>query len=244
MDEKEKMREMTGQKGGGSNPYPLNELRMSGDDGSFSLLELLSEKIDKKYPKVEMGKEVKGVMLRMKWRMQKFVEGQGFIRTTEYDNKNTDFVSVFPSNDKGLAVDMKEKYVLSTQRVVYFWLPERQEVVRLAVKASALSGEKNPNKEMGLFDYCNAMNENELYVNEHLTVLGSCFRLDPSGNKRKEYYATTFVQGDALSPDEAMKMRKMTEEIFERTKQKELPAIQSVADDYPEPSEENSADKF
>ncbi len=236
--QKEKMARMTGQMSGEkTNFFKLNEVLMSGDDGSFKLRELLAEKKqDEKSPVHDLGKELRGVVLRMRWKLSKYKEEGdtgSFISSTEYDSKNTDKVIIFPSKDKGIAVQMKEKYGLGTQRVVYFYLPERDEVVRLNIKASGLTGDKNPDpvNQMGLFEYMDYLTGNELIANEVITICTGVHRADPKGNKRKDYFATSFAPGPEVEDKE--KMQGLTEEIWNKTQPTEprLPTKESEPQD-------------
>jgi hypothetical protein len=86
----------------------------------FVLRETLGEKgEDGRYPTKELGKTVGGVILKMRWRLAKFETNKPSIMSSEYDKKNTDTVVLFGSNEKGLAVDLKEKYSLGSQRVLF-----------------------------------------------------------------------------------------------------------------------------
>ena len=181
---KEEIMRMTGQHAGERTPtYKLNEVTMSGDDGSFRMRQVLSEKgEDGRYPTKDLGKELNGVILKMRWRFFRFEEETQSLSSTEYDNKNTDQITVFPSKEKGLAFAMKEKYGLSTQRVVYLYMPSEKQVVRLIVKASALSGDKNPNKEMGLFEYIDDLNSTEF---ARTPIHHDSYRRSPSRSERQ-----------------------------------------------------------
>jgi hypothetical protein len=158
MDQNE-VASMTGQKSGERvATYKLNEVRMNGDNGSFSLMELLGEKgADGKYPVKPLGLGLDGVILKMRWRLFKYEElADGSVKVTtssEYDFKTKDTVVIFGTNEKGNAAAMKERYALNSQRVLYVYLPTHKEIARVIVKASALSGDKNPGKEMGLLEY-------------------------------------------------------------------------------------------
>lgn len=217
--DREAMKKMTGA-AAEQKPYlKLNQVTLNGDSGVFEMTELMAEKnADGKYNKVKGTNTIKGVILRMRWRMSKFKEGEPSINTTEYDNKNTDVVMVFPSKEKMVAVAAKEKYALSTQRVIYFYLPSKDQTVRLIVKASGLGSEKNPGGEMGLFEYTQSLGEDTL-VNEVTTVCTSVFRTgtnqDGTPNKRKDHYAMTFTKDE--TPVDIEKMAALTQEIYEQT---------------------------
>ncbi len=220
---KDQMRDMGGfNKEGGTPFYKLNRIQMSGDDGKFQLTNLLAEREQGAKPeKEELGKTIKGVILKMRWALSKYDEPTGiYTSTTEYDNKNTDQITVFPNKDKGNVVDMKEKYGLSTQRIIYFYIPEKQQVVRLIVKASALTGDKNPNGEMGLFEY-----QAELNDTLPCEVLTSCIGVfregknkDGSANRRKDHYAMSFLKARDFKSEEFDKVQDLMVEINEALK--------------------------
>jgi hypothetical protein len=220
MDSKE-LAKLTGQEGGERVvAYKLNEIRMSGNDGTFTYLELLGTKgEDNKYPSKEIGKTLNGVILKMRWRLFKYEEVNGIAdikSTSEYDNKNTDQVYLFGKGEKGLAVDIKEKYKLGTQRVLYVYLPKKDEIVRIMVKPSALTADNNPNKEMGLFEYVDSFRNDSSYLHEHLTNFSGVERKDPK-NPRKDYFAMTFSRGAHLLPESIEKVAGLIKEVHERT---------------------------
>lgn len=237
---------MTGQENGERVvAYKLNEIRMSGDTGEFSFVEFLGEKgEDGKYPSQPLGKEIQGVILKMRWRLFKYEEmpdgSPKISSTSEFDNKLTDKIVIFGSNEKGLAVDLKEKYGLATQRVLYVYLPSLKEIVRIAVKASSLSGDKNPNKEQGLFEYLDKFNSDKEYVHEYLTKFGSVERKDPKGNKRKDYCAMSFSIGEKVTDASKEKVIEMIKDVHERTSKT------AFADEYvapATPSQDGSIDE-
>ena len=76
----------------------------------------------------------------------------------------------------------KEKYGLGSKRVLYVYLPSRDEIVRVIVKPSALDGDKNPNGEMGLFNYVDVFRKGSDFLHEYQTKFFGVERKDPSGN--------------------------------------------------------------
>ena len=163
---------MTGQAGGASagQAYKLKEARLNGDKGEFAMVDLTVEKVDGKYPSSTLGKSFEGVVIKRRWRLFKYEElpdkdgrkKAHVTATSEYDIKNkgpfddqalVDTVVVFGTKEVGRAGDIKEQYGLSTQCVLYVYVPGLKEVVRVIVKPSALKGEGNPGGEFGLFDY-------------------------------------------------------------------------------------------
>jgi hypothetical protein len=235
---------MTGQKGAERTPaYKLNEVKMSGDDGTFSLREILGEKDEKGHYRVlPLGNDFDAVILKMRWRLTRYDEdkatGQGkTTMTSEYDNKNTDKVVVFGSNEKGIAAEMKVKYNLGSQRVLYVYDPKRKEIIRIIVKASALSGEKNPEGVLGLFEYIDEHNAATTMVHEFITHFASTYREDEK-NKRKSYHAMTFSCGRPLTDTEKEKILTLIKEVHEKTT-----ANKDFADDYKAPETQTEEPK-
>ena len=221
MDNKE-LAKMTGQQSEEKVvAYKLNEIRMSGNDGKFTYLELLGEKNEEgKYPTKEIGLAFEGVIIKMRWRLFKYDEdatGKAYvISTSEYDNKATDKVFVFGKNERGIAQEVKEKYQLGSQRVLYVYSPKRDEIMRVIVKPSALTGDKNPNKEMGLFEYVDMFRNGNTYLHEFMTKFSGVERKDPK-NPRKDYFAMTLAQGDRLRPETIEKVGALIKEVHEKT---------------------------
>ncbi len=213
---------MTGQAGGEKiAAYKLNEVKMSGDDGTFSLKEVLSPKgEDGKYPVQQLGDGFDAVILKMRWRLSRYDElpdGSGkTTMTSEYDNKHTDKVVVFGTNEKGIAAEMKAKHDLGTQRVLYVYSPKHKEIVRVIVKASALTGDKNPGGELGLFEYVDEHNDAKTLLHEYITHFGGAYREDAK-NKRKSYHAMTFKLGRVLTDTEKEKVVGMIKEVHGKT---------------------------
>lgn len=217
MDDKE-LAKMSGQaREQGVAAYKLNEIKMSGDSGEFSLREILGEKnAEGHYPTLELGKQVSGVILKMRWRLFRYEENKQSLMTSEYDFKNKDTVVVFGSGEKGVAAEMKEKYQLGTQRVLYVYFPGRKEVCRVIVKSSALTGEKNTDGSMGLFEYVDSfdMGKDE-YLHNYQTVFKGTYREDPK-NPRKSYWAMTFSRGPEVATENKDKIGEMIQEVHKR----------------------------
>ena len=223
---------MTGQNQGdsGAAPYKLNEVRMSGDTGKFTLIELLGERgEDGKYPSRELGETIEGVILKMRWRLFKYEELPGgksnVIASSEYDIKRkgpyddqslNDMVVLFNSGEKGVAADLKERYGLGSQRVLYVYSKKADQIVRVIVKPSALSGENNPGGELGLFGYVDGFKKDGKYLHNFTTKFGSVYREDAK-NKRKSYYAMTFARGSELSEENRALVIEKIKEVHEKT---------------------------
>ena len=232
---------MTGQvREGVGTAYKLNEVSMNGDTGAFRIRDILATKgADGKYPARELGASVAGVILKMRWRLYKYVEdadGRGnSISTTEFDNKISDQVIVFPSKDRGIAINMKERYALGMQRVLYVYLPTEHEVVRLFVKATGLSSDKNPNKEKGLFEYVDEFNKTNTMMDEFITTFSGVHREHPQ-NPRKNHYGMTFTIGRQLTDTEQEKVLTLIQEVHDKTTAAKMPV------EAPKPVAENDLD--
>jgi len=203
--------------------YKLDKITMSGDDGSFKFTDLTTER--QKGEKVvikDIGKTVEGVILKMRWQLSRWDEPSSiFYNSTEYDDKNTDQVMVFPAKKRGSVSEMKEAFKLSTQRVIYFHVPSMEKIVRLVVKSSALSGDKNPKGEFGLFEHIDNFSNDGLLPLEAITKCVGVHRKgtnkDGSLNPRKDHYAMTFSRGEKLDENQIEKMVALLNEVDERT---------------------------
>lgn len=221
-EEMKKMLGMNEQTGGAI--YKLDKVTMSGDDGQFKLTDLTTEREKGAKPRIEaLGATVEGVILKMRWALSRWDEPSAtFYSSTEYDDKWKDTVTVYPTKDKGSVETMKEKYKLSTQRIIYFYLTEQKRIVRLVVKASALSGkDKNPNGELGLFEYLNEFAEEESLPCEFITICTGVARAgtnaDGSPNKRKDHVAMSFSKGKALTEQQFAKIQDYMIDVNEKT---------------------------
>ncbi len=243
--DKEAIKKMMGMKEAGGAFYNLNKITMSGDDGAFKFTDLTSEreKGDKPLTK-DLGKTVEGVILKMRWVLQRWDEpSKTFYSSTEYDDKWKDTVTVFPNKDKGDVTGMKEKYQLKTLRVLYFFLPESKEVVRLYVKASALSGKgKNVDGELGLFEYEAEFANDEMLLCQVFTTCEGVFRAGKneggSPNKRKDHYAMTFSRGKELTDEQFEKIVALIQDVDTKTKTK-VAADVAESDDETEDADEH-----
>lgn len=219
---KEEIQKISGQAAGDRvATYSLDEVSMSGNDGTFTLHKLTGEKNEQgKYETVDLGKKLNIVILKMRWRLFKYTEladgSSQVIKSTEYDAKTKDTVTVYPSKEKGPVVTMKEKYGLSTQRILYVYVKATNSIARLIVKSSALSGDKNPNNELGLFEYIDLLNKDNMLLTELETECVGVFRPDPKGNKRKDYMAMAFDRGVSLTNEESADMVKRMLDVHER----------------------------
>ena len=112
----------------------------------------------------------------MRWRLAEYEANKPGVMSSEYDNKGTDTIVLFGSGEKGIAGDLKEKYGLGSQRVLYIYVPVLKEVVRLIVKPSALPGDKNANGELGLFEHVDGFNQAKKFLHEWLTEFSTAHR--------------------------------------------------------------------
>lgn len=229
----------TGQTGDRVAAYKLNEVRMNGDDGSFSLVELLLPKNADtgKYGVQKLGSSVEGVILKMRWKLSKYKEGEPSLNTSEFDNKSKDKVVLFGTNERGIAANIKERFALTTQRVLYVYLPKQREIVRVIVKPSGFS-RKNPNDPAGLFEFINEHEKAGTYVHKFWTTFSCKFQegknLDGSPNKRKDHFSMTFACGKPLTEEQQEKVYAMIEEVDSKT----TAIAAQFADSY-EPKPEN-----
>lgn len=216
MTSKEELKKMLGQNDSKA-PFKLNQVALNGDTGKFMFTELLGEQVDNKYPRIDLGDNLKGVILKMRWRLYSYDEStKTSTSTSEFDDKNTDTIIVFRTKEKGLAVDIKEKHGLTTQRVLYVFLPSRNETVRMYVKPSGFSGAEEAGKkiDMGLFDYMNSFTKDEL-VCDYVTLFKSIYR-ENKDNPRRNHWAAIFERASEVLEENKEKIYGMVEEVDSR----------------------------
>src|SRR3990167_1118946 len=220
MDTEEKKKMLGMNQGGGTGVWKLNKVEMSGDTGKCRLVDLATEREKGTKANIEeLDDTLQGVILKMRWHLTRYEES-GSLSSTEYDDKWKDQVTVYPMKDKGSVETMKAKYKLSTNRIIYFYVPAKKEIVRLVVKASGLSGDKNPNKELGLFEYIDEFAQTESLPCDFITICKGIFRegtnADGSKNKRKDHYAMSFSTGRQLTETEMEKIQTLMVEVNEK----------------------------
>lgn len=224
--------------------YKLNEVSMSGDDGHFNVRKVAEDKgEDGKYKKEDWGETLQGVILKMRWRYAKYEEQADmgtFYTSTEFDKKDTDQVTIYPSKEKGVAYAMKEKYALKTQRVLYFYVPKYEQIVRLVVKASALTGDKNPEKEMGLFDLEGLLRDEGKFLCDVVVECKGVYREDKQ-NKRKSYWAMSFTVARDLKENEGEKVATMMLDVQGKTGTKPAP-VEEYPNEHVMGDEQNPGD--
>jgi hypothetical protein len=193
--------------------YKLNEIKLNGNTGTFILRQTLAEKgEDGRYPTKELGPKIGGVILKMRWRLARFEKNKASILSSEFDNKSTDTVVLFGSNEKGIAAALKDKYELGSQRVLYTYIPAIKEVVRIIVKPSALSGDKNLEGQLGLFEYVDGFNQDKKYLHEWMTEFSTVKRTEPV-----EYFAMTFRAHKEIEAENKQPMVDLFKEVHEKT---------------------------
>lgn len=163
----------------------LPELILNGNEGSFKLV----TKVKDKWVKDDIGKEVTGVMLRIRRRLGSFKDK---IMTSEHNHPN-DIVTLFGAgNEKGIAKELREKYQgLKTQQVVYFLLDEK--VVKLIVRGASLGSENKPKDSVSFYEYLQSFSKDE-HIWEYETKLVPKIEQGKLG----KYYAISFERGKKL----------------------------------------------
>lgn len=208
-------------------PLILNEIRLNGETGNLTLVDLLGGKKDKEGNPDEKGKfiergvkaPIRGVIIKMRWKMQKWDNKlEKYITTSEFDNKNTDEVVVFGSKERGLAVDIKAKYDLPSIRVLYVYSPVQKQTFRIPVKASALTGDKNPNGEKGLFDYESELTKKNLDICFVYTKFDIVHREKNIEKKIKQsHYTYSFSEDGAVPIEEHGTILEQVNSTWEKT---------------------------
>ena len=201
MDNKQ-ISEMTGESQFKKAPeMKLNDVGLNGQKGFFVERLLLEGKDESgKYTKKDLGKELKVVFLKHRRVLSHFKKGPNgleVISTNEHNHKD-DYVMLFGPNIKGKASDLREKYQeLRTKQIVYSFLPELDEVVRLTVKGASLGSNNKQKEVLSYYEYLASFSGEE-HSWQYYTIL----KPREESNDMGSYYTIEFVRGEKISEDE------------------------------------------
>jgi hypothetical protein len=195
------MAEMSGEKDTKSAPkYTLPSVKMNGKTGSFYRTVIedgeLKKGEDGKAVLDDMGKEVKGVILKV--RKTYFAdEAEGQMYSNEIGSGKNEKVSIFHKSENtkggyttacvftGLASQVKERFPeLSMIQIIYFLLSDTNEIVRLKVKGMSLGQ---------LFSYWKEFEADD-HTFEYETILGA----KADKNKFGSFFVNTFKKGNKV----------------------------------------------
>lgn len=199
---KEEMAEMSGEKAYRKpKSMQLNTITFNGKDGHFVFTDILAGKdINGKYQKKDIGKHVEVVFLKIRRILSKYKKSPAISLQTNEHSTSKDTVMLYGANEKGKASDLREKYPeLRTQQIVYAYVKDLKQMVRLSVKGSSL-GSTNKSKEVkGFYDYLSSF-PNDEHTFEYITILKPVEEQSDLGS----YYAMNFIQGEKIT-DEVLK---------------------------------------
>jgi len=202
--DKQTINEMTGEKDYKKAPdFKLNQVNFNGKDGKFVKLHLLEEKLENgKYKKTDLGESLDVVFLKHRRDLSSFkkVAGENVIKQTNEHNHKDDFVTLFMGANKesGIASDLRVRYPeLKTRQIVYVYVPQLDEVVRLFIKGSSLGSNQKEKEVMGYYEYLGSFGSDE-----------SCWQYETNLTPVQEtsdlgdYYAISFNRGKKLDEKE------------------------------------------
>jgi hypothetical protein len=202
--------------GGGFQRYDLDTLTLHGEEGGFSLTRNTQPRgADGKVVKEKIKAPLEFVLLRMRYRLSRYVENGDSYNSTEYDKK-TENIVLFQGKMswKGTAAELKETHRLTTVTVVYCWVPALQQVVKLNIKGLSYGGaEYYPKDKLGWFDFLKKFQDNKLKVHEHL------LRADEITVQKKAntfYYALSFSKVRKMTDDEVVEVEARILEVAEK----------------------------
>lgn len=203
---------MTGEKSSKAPEYKLNEISFNGKNGKFILREILKGKnSENKYDKKDLGSDLNCVFLKHRRILSSFkkVNGVNEIKSTTEHSHKDDFVYLFGAKEKGVASQLREKYAeLKTRQIVYAYVPELKEVVRLVVKGSSLGSNQKSKDVLGYYDYLSSFEKDE-HCWQHITKLVPVEETNDMGT----YYAMSFIKSDKLDEEKIEKCVALIKEI-------------------------------
>lgn len=200
----------------------LNELAINGKKGKFYLRLVKNGLVqvgDKKvFEKQELGEEVSVVFLRIRRQLRAYRKNEKPLTSIEHNTKfdrlilyGADKIEI-GSND-----ELREKYQgLRTQQVVYCLLFRGEgepELVRLRVRGSALGSQNKAKEVHDFYSYISSFKDDgqDLHFYDYYTILKGVEEMSDMG----EYYAMTFVRGEAIGETEKELVYDSTKQVYD-----------------------------
>lgn len=177
-----------------------SEVTFNGSKGEFYFRDKDAERDvnTNKYPKTNLGTELAVIFLKVRRVLQaKYNPREPSLRTSEHNVKG-DAVWLYKGKDKaGTAVADKTLAMeskLYTNQIVYCYLPEKKEVVRLILKGASLGSDKTAKGVLKFYDYMQSFKGGE-HMRDYVTNLVPVTEKGPQG----DYYAVDFQRGLELT---------------------------------------------
>lgn len=193
----------------------VNTVRLNGQTGKFIYVDLKNKPEDGRADEHELGTSINVVFLKIRRRLAFFDGGeQRFMQTSEH-NSVDDVVTYFPTNERGVASAIREKYPqLRTNQIVYclFKSPNGVEVVSLLVKGASLGSRAKADTTTDFYSYLGSFNE-ENPIHEFGTKLSAVKEEGKTG----AYYAIDFQKGKRMEDKKIEIVVDHIKEIHERT---------------------------
>lgn len=196
--------------------YPY--LRLDGNMGVFTLTTRNGDKSEK----VEVGKQVDIIMLRVRRRLSDFNSGES---TTEHNHKG-DNVVLFQTDsesgvtrklDTGRAEEIRERHPeLSTEQVIYGLY--NSDLVRLIIKGGSLGSETKSAGAIPFYEYLNQFKGDDHVWMYHTTITP---RKEINKKLRKEYYAMNFVRSEAIADVEIQQVSEWMKKLYDLIKEQD-----------------------
>lgn len=196
-------------------PTRYDEVTFNGNKGEFFFRGKDTEKGDDgKYQKDSLGKEMSVVFLKIRRVLQaKYKPNTPTLRTSEHNRKG-DAVTLFEGSKKignALADSILSKDKgLYTNQIVYCYLPEKKQVVRLIAKGSSLGSDKTAKGVMKFYDYMQSF-EGDDHLHNFFTKLVPVGEEGPNGT----YYAIDFQRGEKLNEAQQKLVDSLIREVHE-----------------------------
>lgn len=201
--------------------FKANEIRVDGETGQFTYINLKDKKEGEKAETKELGNAIQLVFLKIRRVLAYYdSEKEQFVSTNEH-NSPSDFVYLFKKNKQGTAREIREEFdKLRTRQVVYALYASKvhePEVVRLQVKGASLGSKNKADTTTDFYSYLQSF-EGDDHVHQFMTELGS---VEEKGVRK--YFCIDFKRGSRLPKDKL--------EIVEG-KVNEVHAVTSKQDEY------------
>lgn len=208
------------------NTMALDEVTFDGNDGIF-LERAKDAKKDKETgimprTKLTQPEEVLEVVyLKIRRTLFHYDEMQEKFWNTSEHNSKSDLVVLYKDGKKeiGTAEDLRAKYldanqvpILSTQQVVYAYVPKLDKVVRLLIKGASLGSRfEHKTEVLKFYDYFRSFGKGE-HSHQFVTKLTPVKEIN---KMKKTYFAISFVKGQPLDEEMQSKVLGMINETHE-----------------------------
>lgn len=223
----------------------LDEVRLNGKDGVFTIKYKTREKVkegDREvYPKEEIKGTLKLLFLKKRRALIEYGKGGTVVRSTNEHNTTSDTVKLTHNeggkSEVGVASALREKYPnLRTHEIIYAMNLETEETVRLIVRGSSLHMQEKVEGVTLFYDYLQSFTgDDKFYLYE--TEMTPKPVKTPLGT----VYATHFARGRRITDEEFSVAASKIKELHLNTKAADA-TVQSSAPSAPKEEDLDTID--